>query len=402
MADRAKQEFDKIVETEIRNIRAHNEAPDTHYRDCSTYLMRVLSLEKYRSILSRILGPEGIKLWDSEPHLRENLLTGAKTHTLKLGGDRFMKLQLDAPQKVYERPNLTSCIYSSVHVGQRKLLIGEIYFLSSYEHKSKNVIYIGAACGSHIPVLCELFGEHKFILYDPGAFSKVMTEYAEKNPDRVSIHRELFPPEDKSKKSYKELEKITSSDQGFLLISDIRRKDASEENPTNQDVIADMQLQVEICRKMQPIAAHLKCRLHYFDPDLPEQPDEQVTLPKGDLFFQPWCGHASTETRLVIEPPYSDDNVMSISAKWYESALAYHNRVTRVSRFDHSSLGPLALFVGTVYDECYDCTFERYVLWHYVSQGRCAYKSVADVYSLCEKYIKREAERLLKAEASVS
>lgn len=80
-----------------------------------------------------------------------------------------MFLSINAPRKKYysrseeEKEEIR-------HWGQRKLLMVEIYFLTTYGHLSKNVIYAGAAPGMHIAFLSHLFKDHKFYLYDPSEF----------------------------------------------------------------------------------------------------------------------------------------------------------------------------------------------------------------------------------------
>ena len=54
-----------------------------------------------------------------------------------------------------------------LHLGQRKLLLTEVNFLTNYSDLSKNINYIGAAPGHHIEFLSTLFSDHTFYLYDP-------------------------------------------------------------------------------------------------------------------------------------------------------------------------------------------------------------------------------------------
>ena len=54
--------------------------------------------------------------------------------------------------------------------GQRKRLLSEVGFLTRYGHLSNEVIYAGAAPGTHISYLARLFPRHRFTLYDTGKF----------------------------------------------------------------------------------------------------------------------------------------------------------------------------------------------------------------------------------------
>ncbi len=394
----AAAEIEVIIANTLQAFIDSNVGVAIVHSDKETAIHRLLNSRQHRELIRRFLAPVpgGLKMWDEEPHLRYRFLREEQPPTVVVpaeSGDLFMRLAMGAPSHPYSRcPPSIKCLASTVHVGQRKLLISEVQFMTMHGSKS-----IGAAGGQHTPALCELFPSHRFLLYDPAPFSKPLLEYMRKNPKRVAVYNELFPPHDKTGRAHRDLIEATSGDNGFLLISDIRRRDAESEAPTNKDVAEDMDLQSDICREMQPKAAHLKCRLPYFNPE-GSDPDIEVSIPKGVIYFQPWCGHKSTETRLIIEPPFSDDNMMTISARWYESALYYHNMNTRFSRFSVPVLAPLDLFVGTVYDTCFDCTYERYTLMQYITSNRgwSSYTSLADIYNLFKRVVGREDERLLQ------
>lgn len=401
MSSTARLELDSLIKREGQKCKEQNESKAIRaYTDCYTFLQRLLNCKDYRPLIGKAFGEANLRFWDEEPHLRLKLLRDEKPIAIDINDDSFMRLRLDAPGKSYETCQIDStCLYSDVHIGQRKLLISEVLFMTLHGSKSSVVVYIGAAGGQHIPALCELFPSHKFLLYDPSPFSKQLMDYMRNHKSRVTVYNELFPPAPRTR-SRTELEAVTSGDNGFLLISDIRRKEESAEAPTNLDVDADMELQADICSQMNPKAAHLKCRLPYLDPEAnPPEPDIQVTIPKGDIYFQPWCGHKSTETRLIIEPPYISENTVTLSARWYESALYYHNVNTRYARFYVSSLTPLDPFLGTIYDRCFDCTFERYTLWLYLTSVASAppeYRNYVAIYEMFKRILGREDERLLR------
>lgn len=61
---------------------------------------------------------------------------------------------------------------STVHWGQRKLLLSEIEFLTLYSEPGITVVYAGAAPGTHIGYLSRLFPEvSRFVLVDPSPFT---------------------------------------------------------------------------------------------------------------------------------------------------------------------------------------------------------------------------------------
>lgn len=72
-----------------------------------------------------------------------------------------------------------------IHWGQRKLLLSEIEFLSLYGDQAKVVVYAGAAPGTHIKALANMFPDHKFVLVDPANFTV-------KNSSNILCRQEMF------------------------------------------------------------------------------------------------------------------------------------------------------------------------------------------------------------------
>ena len=65
------------------------------------------------------------------------------------------KLHKNAPQSKYRRRR--NEIKTVIHWGQMKLLLCEIEFLTRYSTNAKTVLYVGAAPGTHIVYLMQLF-----------------------------------------------------------------------------------------------------------------------------------------------------------------------------------------------------------------------------------------------------
>src|SRR3990167_6735439 len=59
---------------------------------------------------------------------------------------------------------------STLHWGQRKLFISELVLLTKHAKSGDTVLYIGAAPGTHIRFLIELFPNLKWVLYDKRPF----------------------------------------------------------------------------------------------------------------------------------------------------------------------------------------------------------------------------------------
>ena len=89
-------------------------------------------------------------------------------------------------EKYYERKDEEK---TSLHVGQLKLLLSEIEFFSIYWDPkaipNPVCVYAGAAPGTHIPILVEMFPTFIFHLYDP---AKIMIN----SDPRIQIFEEYF------------------------------------------------------------------------------------------------------------------------------------------------------------------------------------------------------------------
>jgi cap2 methyltransferase len=72
-----------------------------------------------------------------------------------------------------------------IHWGQRKLLMSEIEFLTLYGKTSQMVVYAGAAPGTHIALLSNMFPELHFFCVDPAPFTVKETE-------KITIVQDLF------------------------------------------------------------------------------------------------------------------------------------------------------------------------------------------------------------------
>lgn len=109
--------------------------------------------------------------------------------------------------------------YSNVrfpHLGQLKLLYSEILFLNKYAEKGDLLIYVGAAEGSHIPMLYDLFKhlDLTFDLYDPNPFKQEKRE-------KINLYNHLFTDET--------LEKYNKTDsKKILLTCDMRNTEISK------------------------------------------------------------------------------------------------------------------------------------------------------------------------------
>ncbi len=79
------------------------------------------------------------------------------------------RLEPDAPRAPYRRREQE--LKTVVHWGQRKLFLGELEFLTAYSTPGATVLYAGAAPGTHLRFLMELFPTLHWVLVDPGNFA---------------------------------------------------------------------------------------------------------------------------------------------------------------------------------------------------------------------------------------
>jgi len=238
------------------------------------------------------------------------------------------------------------------HVGQRKLLMSEVDFLSNYARTGDTIVYAGAAPGTHMPLLASLFPNLRFKLYDPRKF-----KYSTRTPHaaRIKTYQQFFL--DKDALSFAGRDDV-------LFISDIRTGTDEVQFPSEEAVRGDMNLQRRWVELMQPRAAMLKFRLTYG-----ESPDYEYF--DGDVRLQAWAPKFSSETRLIATRPYT---LKMYSSAEYDDKLYFYNKIIRMwATYDHGV--PLKLVPGL--DYCPSCALEV-LMWNtYLGASRATPARVA-------------------------
>lgn len=194
------------------------------------------------------------------------------------------------------------------HIGQIKLLISEIMFLTKFHNKATKVVYVGAARGWHISFLADLFKNMHFDLYD-------QREMINENRPNVTKYQKLFDDSD--------TDKYKSDGQNVLFMSDIRsmdelenaKREANQNNMTKLDNIVNMDgfLQKKWVQEIQPLAAFLKFRLGYSE--------GKTNYLKGKIYLQPYSP-ISTESRLLTT---NYDDLIEYDNTEFDEKLAYFN-----------------------------------------------------------------------------
>lgn len=206
---------------------------------------------------------------------------------------------------------MTEELGQGLHIGQRKLLMSEIEFLTRHLQTEDTIIYAGAAPGTHIRTLVTMFPDIHFHLYD-------CLEIRMPDSGNVTIYKELLTEEVvRSRYSDPEIQNK------LLLISDIRSgEDYKEQKSKEEAVKKDNQLQLSLVTSMYPKACLLKFRCPF--------ETGTTTMLEGRILPQCWTHRWSAESRLEALRPYK---VIEIENDKYSSAMFSHN-LARASLYD--------------------------------------------------------------------
>lgn len=244
------------------------------------------------------------------------------------------------------------------HWGQRKLFINELYFLTNFSEENSVVFYVGAAPGNHTNYLSELFPDIIFYLFDGANFETIPEE------NKIIINNNFF--DNDNAKQVRELIDEKYSDRFIIFISDIRSLEAASKNISklekDEKVLKDMEIQREWVNIIRPNVCMLKFVLPYSTENYKE-----VEYLDGNLYFQPWQGATSSESRLIINniPKDGPLQIRKYNIEDYESYLFAYNTVIRTTYF---KVEDKYLKSGISYDHCGDCAYEIYVILNYIKK----------------------------------
>lgn len=267
--------------------------------------------------------------------------TACNSHVISSvnGYNQFTRLLAPhAPKRPYKKPSEEERGHPpTLHWGQRKLLLSEIEFLTLYGQLSREVVYIGAAPGTHILILAALFPNHHFYLYDSQDFNPVLR--SQKN---ITCYQTLFTLETAS---------IYQS-RPILLISDIRTANGQLSFEAFEDCVGvDMNFQKKIYETIIPVKALFKFRF----PFIAQQFDYLV----GDIYLPVWGKFQTAEARLVPQ-----DGIKAYDVDGYNDQMHYFNVVERVRHYQP----PMLLENPSERGYCYDCTAEITILSQYLQK----------------------------------
>ena len=247
-------------------------------------------------------------------------------------------LEDDDPEMVYV-PRGKDEVRTVLHWGQRKLFFAELMFLHlSVARDTANVvvIYAGAAPGTHIGLLSEMFPLVTFVLIDPVEFD------VKADGVRIITHSCLFT----NKLAHELKRKYAGAT--LLFVSDIRsdlRGESAKEK--EQRIKADMQAQMDWHRILRPLKSCLKFRLPYTS--------GRTRYLDGDVYLPVWGPPSTTECRLVVD---TDCGLREYDHGKHERQMSHFNKVTRPALYPHSVR-------GCGIDHCFDCSSEISILRDY-------------------------------------
>ena len=230
---------------------------------------------------------------------------------------------------------------STIHWGQRKLLLSEIEFLTIIGRENladSIIVYAGAAPGTHVKVLSELFPETKFILIDPAPFTV--------RPSRnIFILNQMF--------TNSMARRLSAQYDKIYFICDIRT--AAPDQDTYQE--CEALIKIDMANQMKwHILLHAQRSILKFR--LPWDDGRSIYL-DGEIYLPVWGPQKTTECRLItgIDPR----KMRQYDHKLIESQMFYFCTVLRHSLYSHP-------IIGGFLDHCYDCTAEIHILDSYLTE----------------------------------
>ena len=219
----------------------------------------------------------------------------------------------------------------------RRELVETVEFLTQSLIPSKInqyvFVFVGAAPGYDVLYLRQFFPTLKFVLFDP---KPILQEIG----GDTEIHQELFTDQwAKQLRARYKKKKILL--QCYTRISSKK----FEEN-------------LHMIRNWHSI---MKVHRGAYEMTLPYDSDGSSLFLKGVLYFPIWSKPAGADCRLITD--FDTNKLVRYRHRYHEEAMAYFNCVTRTCIYTKNELA-----LPGIYDACYDCTAERYIISEYVCE----------------------------------
>ncbi|CAF4711997.1 unnamed protein product, partial [Rotaria sp. Silwood2] len=295
--------------------------------------------EREFDVYSLTLNNNDQHLYDQNPHLREVFINRQE---LLIYHEEFT----DKNRLLDLSPNESTITKSSVgelntteYWGQRKLLLSEIEFLTSYATDDNClVVYTGAAPRTHLDYLSSLFPELEFVLIDIEPFVAFKS-------DKIKIQSECFT-EDLAKT-------FSEKNKNILFICDIRT--FSSHNNIAEDIHIDISNQTIWHSTIDPHASLLTFRL----PNV----SDTILFFEGHLLLDTWTSRRSMECRLIVEKNAQMKTYDNVD---FKRAMNNFQNITRTMYYEHD----LDTVETEGLDHCYDCRAEIFILQKYLNKTK--------------------------------
>ncbi|CAF1036709.1 unnamed protein product [Rotaria sordida] len=301
------------------------------------HLRKRLIHEQEFNVYSLKLNNNDQCLYDQNPHLREVFINGKELliyHEEFTDKNRLLNLSPNGSAIKKSNPREST---TTEYWGQRKLLLSEIEFLTSYATDDNSlVIYAGAAPGAHLDYLSSLFPELEFVLID-------IKPFVEFKSDKIKIQSERFT-EDLAKT-------FSGKNKNILFICDIRT--FSGHNNFEEDIHVDISNQMIWHSTIDSHASLLTFRL----PNVPGT----VLFFEGHMLLDIWTSRKSMECRLIVE---KNAQIITYDNEDFERAMDNFQNVTRTMYYKHD----LDTVKTEGLDHCYDCRAEIFILQKYLNK----------------------------------
>jgi len=329
----------KVLEKEFKLFKYHKYNTSTMHRYGIFIYINYNPLSKNKKSFTKFI----LKYW-------KILYTLLKKPKKQIGGyhninnTSYIEYFNKPPEEVDELKNSSQYInefkdYPPLcHWGQKKLLLSEIQLFTKI-CKTLNikklsdyiVVYIGAADGTHLPILFKMFPELSWLLYDPNKFNNNV------KGDNVKKFNQFFLDE-----TVEHVKKNNINNKKIILISDIRVE------PTEEQIMSDMINQANWGMEMNAIFMYLKFRLPYdlennfipkslndlkFNKKYINNPDlisDNTLYLDGILYLQLYPPPYSTELRLFVKQDNNGKyNLKSYNHVDIENKLFFYNSKVR-------------------------------------------------------------------------
>ena len=248
---------------------------------------------------------------------------------------------------------------TTVYFRERSLRLSEIEFLtmccndigkvSELKCRKLVLIYAGCAPSKSLHFLQDMFPFIHFILYDPAKMLHTETS------SMVEIKQELFT--DEIALQLKE----TYPDRSYfrIFISNIKRAKNFASIENTQLEMADMQMQMNCLKNLDPFKSMLRFRVPY--PETRANTKPELNYLNGKLLFKLWTHIGSMDTNLIVDK-LNNNSLKQYRFMKYKNQLYRFNTVERVLCYDHD----LDLVVVDGLDRCYDCRAEIFIFESYI------------------------------------